>query len=331
MRRREFITLLGGGAASWPIATFAQQAERKKRIAVLMAWSEDNPEYRSWVTTFLEGLAQSGWVDGRSVQIDVHWGEGDPERIQAFAKQIVEAQPDVIFASTTPVTAALQRETHTIPIVFVIVADPVGAGFVAGLSHPGGNITGFVNIEPATAGKWLVLLRDIVPQIRQVAMMYNPDTAPGGGRFFLGPFETAARSLAIDPLTAPVHDDREIEAAVVSLGSDQAGIILASDAFMAVHQQAVTAAAIRNNVPVIGADIPGFVKGGGLLSYGASFPDIFRRAVSYVDQILHGANPQDLPVEVPIKYQLLINLKTAKALGLTVPQSLLATADELIE
>jgi putative tryptophan/tyrosine transport system substrate-binding protein len=331
MRRRDFITLVGGAAATWPVAAHAQQAERKKRIAVLMAWSEANPEYRSWVTTFLEGLAKLGWVDGRSVQIDVHWGEGDPERIKMFAKQIVEAQPDVIFASTTPVTAALQGETHTIPIVFVIVADPVGAGFVAGLSHPGGNITGFVNIEPATAGKWLVLLKDIVPQIRRVAMMYNPDTAPGGGRFFLDPFETAARSLAIDPLTAPVHDDREIEAAVVSLGRDQVGIVLASDAFMGVHQRVVTAAAIRNNVPVIGADIPGFVKGGGLLSYGANFPDIFRRAVSYVDQILRGTNPQDLPVEVPIKYQLLINLKTAKALGLTVPQSLLATADELIE
>ena len=331
MNRREFITLVSGGAATWPFAADAQQAERKRRIAVLMAWSEANQEYRSWVNTFLQGLAQLGWVDGRNVQIDVHWGEGDRERIQTFAKQIVDTQPDVVFASTTPVTAALQRETHTIPIVFVIVADPVGAGFVAGLSHPGGNITGFVNIEPATAGKWLELLKDIAPQIRRAAMMYNPDTAPGGGRFFLGPFETAARSLAIDPLTAPVHDDREIEAAVVSLGLEHTGVVLASDAFMAVHQRTVTATAIRNNVPVIGADIPGFVKGGGLLSYGANFPDIFRRAVSYVDQILRGAIPQDLPVEVPTKYQLIINLKTGRTLGLTVPQSRLATADELIE
>lgn len=178
-----------------------------------------------------------------------------------------------------------------------------------------------MNIEPAIAGKWLVLLKDIVPQIRRVAMMYNPDTAPGGGRFFLDPFETAARSLAIDPLTAPVHDDREIEAAIVSLGRDQTGIVLESDAFMVVHQRAVIETAIRNNVPVVGADFPGFAKAGGLLSYGANFPDIFRRAVSYVDRILRGANPQDLPVEVPTKYQLVINLKTAKTLGLIVPQS----------
>jgi len=164
MRRREFIRLLGGGAATWPLATFAQQAEQKKRIAVLMAWSETRGEFHSWVTTFLRALAQLGWADGDNVQIDVHWGEGDPERIQTLAKQIVDARPDVIFASTTPVTAALQRETHTIPIVFVIVADPVGAGFVAGLSHPGGNITGLVNIEPAIAGKWLVLLKELSPR-----------------------------------------------------------------------------------------------------------------------------------------------------------------------
>jgi putative tryptophan/tyrosine transport system substrate-binding protein len=331
MRRRDFITVLAGAAAVWPIAAPAQRPERMKRVAILMAWSETNPVFRSWLTTFLEGLARLGWEDGHNVQIDVHWGEGNPETIEMFTKQIVDTQPDVIFASTTPVIAALQRKTHSIPIVFVIVTDPVGAGFVAGLPHPGGNITGFVNIEPAIAGKWLLLLKDIVPQIQRVAMMYNPETAPGSGRFFLDPFETAARSLAIDPLTAPVHDDREIEAAVVSLGRDQAGIVLASDAFMAVHQRAVIEAAMRNHVPAVGADFPGFVKSGGLLSYGADFPDIFRRAVSYVDRILRGANPQELPVEVPTKYQLIINLKTAKAMGLSVPQSLLATADEVIE
>jgi len=330
VKRREFIKI-AGSAAAWPFGARAQQPDRMRRIAVLMAWSEANPEYRSWVNIFLQGLAQLGWVDGRNAQIDVHWAEGDPERIRTFKKQIVEAQPDVIFASTTPVTAALQRETHTLPIVFVIVADPVGAGFVAGLPHPGGNITGFVNIEPAMAGKWLELLKDIVPQIRRVAMMYNPDTAPGGGNFFLGPFEAAARSLAIEAVTAPVHNDNEIEAAVVSLGRDRAGIVVASDAFMAVHQAAIAATAIRNNVPAIGADIPGFVKSGGLLSYGANFPDIFRRAVSYVDRILRGAAPQDLPVEVPTKFQLIINLKTAKTIGLTMPASLLATADEVIE
>jgi len=300
LKRREFITLLGGAGAAWPLATHGQQPERMRRVGALMAFSESNPEHRSLIDTFMQGLTRLGWVEGRNVQIDVRWAGGDVGRMRAFAKQLAEQQPDVILAGTTPVTAALQRETRTIPIVFVIVSDPVGAGFVAGLPRPGGNITGFTN-EPVTAGKWLGML------------------------------EAAARSLAVEPIVVRIRSDAEIEAELASLGREQAGLITMPDAFMAVHQTTIISAAARNNVPAIGADLPNFAKEGGLLSYGASFPDIFRRAAPYVDRILRGANPADLPVQAPTKYELVINLKTAKALGLTVPDKLLALADKVID
>ena len=330
LKRREFITLLGGAGAAWPLATHGQQPERMRRVGALMAFSESNPEHRSLIDTFMQGLTRLGWVEGRNVQIDVRWAGGDVGRMRAFAKQLAEQQPDVILAGTTPVTAALQRETRTIPIVFVIVSDPVGAGFVAGLPRPGGNITGFTN-EPVTAGKWLGMLKEIAPRVKRAAIMFNPDTAPGSGAYFLGPFETAARSLAVEPIVVRIRSDAEIEAELASLGREQAGLITMPDAFMAVHQTTVISAAARNNVPAIGADLPNFAKEGGLLSYGASFLDIFRRAAPYVDRILRGANPADLPVQAPTKYELVINLKTATALGLTVPDKLLALADEVID
>jgi putative tryptophan/tyrosine transport system substrate-binding protein len=331
LKRREFITLLGGMAAARPIVAQAQQPERTRRIGVLMAFSESNPEHRSLIDTFMQGLARLGWVEGRNVQIDVRWAGGDVGRMRAFAKQLADQQHDVILAGTTPVTAALQRETRTIPIVFVIVADPVGAGFVAGLPRPGGNITGFINAEPVMAGKWLGMLKEIAPRVNRAAIMFNPDTAPGSGAYFLGPFEAAARSLAVEPIVVRIRSDAEIEAELASLGREQAGLITMPDAFMAVHQTTVISAAARNNVPAIGADLPNFAKEGGLLSYGASFSDIFRRAAPYVDRILRGANPADLPVQAPTKYELVINLKTAKALGLEMPPSLLALADEVLE
>jgi putative tryptophan/tyrosine transport system substrate-binding protein len=215
IQRREFITLLGG-AAAWPLAVRAQQGQRMRRIGVLMAFSESNPQFRSLIDTFMQGLTRSGWVDGRNVQIDVRWADGDVGRMRAFAKELTELQPDVILAGATPVTDALQKETHTIPIVFVIVSDPVGAGFVAGLSHPGGNITGFINVEATMGGKWLELLKEIAPRVERTAIMFNPDTAPSGGTYFLGPFETAARSLAVEPITARVRSDAEIEATLAS-------------------------------------------------------------------------------------------------------------------
>ena len=331
MKRREFITLLGSAAAAWPLAARAQQAERMRRIAVLLGWSESNPEYRSLIDTFVQGLAQLGWVAGRNVLIDVRWTRGDVRRMQTLVKELVELQPDVILCQSTPVTAALQRETRTIPIVFVIVADPVGSGFVAGLPRPGGNITGVINIEGEMGGKWLELLKEIAPRISRVAMMFNPDTAPGGGAFFLSSFEAAARSLAVEPITVRVHSAAEIEAEIASLGRDQAGLVLQSDSFLVVHQRTVISLAVRHNVPAIGVDLPFFAKEGGLLNYGANFSDIFRRAQSYVDRILRGANPSDLPVQVPTKYELVINLKAAKALGREVPPMLLGRADEVIE
>jgi putative ABC transport system substrate-binding protein len=333
LKRRDFITLLGGAASSllWPLAARAQRADRMRRIGVLMAFDENDPLAKGWLSDFTQRLAELGWTDGRTVRMDVRWAAGSVERMRTFAKELVELQPDLIFASTTPVTAALQRETRTIPIVFVLVSDPVGAGFAAGLPRPGGNITGFTNTEAALGGKWLEMLKEIAPRVTRVAVMFNPDTAPGGGAYFLGPFEAAARSLAVEPIMARVRSDAEIEAVIASLGSEQAGLVIIADSFMLVHRGTVISLTARNNVPAIGADLPGFAREGGLLSYGANFPDIFRRAAPYVDRILRGANPADLPVQAPTKYQLVINLKTARALGLEVPPTLLARADEVIE
>jgi putative ABC transport system substrate-binding protein len=330
MRRRDFIKTVAGLASIWPFAARAQQSERIRRIAVLMGWSE-TPIYRSSIDAFVQGLTQLGWEESRKIQIDVRWARGDVGRIPTLAQELVELRPDAIFTSTTPVTAALQRETHTIPIVFVIVADPVGSGFVASLPKPGGNITGFTNVEASLGGKWLEILKDFAPTVRRAAIMFNPDTAPGGGAIFLGPFEAAARSLAVEPITAHVRSDSEIETVITSLGRERAGLVIMTDSFMAVHQGTVISSTASNNVPVIGADLPSFVKEGGLLAYGANFPDIFGRAASYVDRILRGANPGDLPVQAPTKYELAVNLKTAKALGLTVPRELLYRADEVIE
>jgi putative tryptophan/tyrosine transport system substrate-binding protein len=227
----------------------------------------------------------------------------------------------------------LQRETSTIPIVFVLVSDPVGAGFVVGLARPGGNITGFTtNIEGAAfGGKWLEMLKEIAPRVTRVAIMFNPDTAPGGGAYFLGPFETAARSLTIEPITSRVRSDAEIETVIASLGREQAGLVIMADSFMLVHRGTVISQAARNHVPAIGADFPMFAREGGLLSYGSNLSDIFRRAAPYVDRILRGAKPGELPVQAPTKYELVINLKTAKALGLTIPDKLISIADEVIE
>jgi putative ABC transport system substrate-binding protein len=330
MRRRDFISLIGSAVSAWPVMARAQQPERVRRIAVLLGWSE-TPIFRSSIDAFVQGLAQLGWVEGRSVEIDIRWAHGDVDRTRALAKELVEWQPDAIFTSTTPVTAALQRETKTTPIVFVIVADPIGSGFVAGLPKPGGNITGFTNVEASLGGKWLEILKDYAPSVKRVAFMFNPDTAPGGGLAFLGQFEAAARSLAVEPITARVRSDSEIEAVITSLGREQTGLVIMTDSFLAVHQRTIISAAASNNVPVIGADLPSFVRDGGLLSYGANFPDIFGRAASYVDRILHGANAGDLPVQAPTKYDLAVNLRTAKALGLTVPSALLYRAEEVID
>jgi putative ABC transport system substrate-binding protein len=331
MRRRDFLTLLGGAAATWPLGARAQQSGTVRRVGVLMGWSESDPQWRSLLAVFVQGLAQLDWVEGRNLQIDVRWTNGEVNRALTFAKELVELRPDVILAGSTPVTAALQRQTSATPIVFVIVADPVGSRFVAGLPRPGGNITGFINGESTMGGKWLELLREIAPGVRRAAIMFNPDTAPSGGAYYLSSFEAAARALVVEPITAAVHGDTEIEGVITSLGREQAGLVIMPDSFMVVHQAAVISLAARNNVPVVGADLPDFTKNGGLLSYGPNFQDIFRRAPGYVDRILKGEKPVNLPVQAPTKFDLIINLKTAKALGLTVPPLLVARADEVIE
>jgi putative ABC transport system substrate-binding protein len=329
LRRREFVAGLGG-AAAWPLAARAQQAGRTRRIGALMGWSEDNPDYRAWLAAFVQGLAQAGWIDGRNVRIDVRWTNANTDRARTLAKELVALQPDVILAGTTPVTAALLSETRTIPIVFAVVADPVGPGFVAGLPRPGGNITGFINEEAEMGGKWLQLLREAAPRFTRAAVMFNPDTAPGGGTYYLASFEAAARAMRVEPITVRVRSDAEIDSAIGSLGQDNVSLVITSDSFMGVHRGTVISAALRNKVPTI-MDISAFARDGGLISYGSNNADSFRRSAGYVDRILRGAIPADLPVQVPVLFELLINLATAKVLGLTIPASLLAIADEVIE
>ena len=331
MRRREFITLLGGAAIVWPLALQAQQGQRVRRIGVLMGYAESDPSAQSLLATFVQSLQQSGWTVGQNISIESRWAGGDTKRIEKFAKELVELRPDVILANTTPVTVALHRETRTIPIVFAIVSDPVGAGLVAKLSQPAGNVTGFINIEALMGGKWLELLKEIAPGVRRAAIMFNPDTAPGGGSYFLTSFETAARLLGVEPITAAVRSDADIENAVTALRRESdGGLVVSADGFMLVRRHSIISLTARNSVPAI-FFTPAFPKDGGLLAYGANSLDVFRRAGPYVDRVLRGAKPSDLPVQVPTKFELVINLKTAKALGLTVPPSLLARADEVIE
>jgi putative ABC transport system substrate-binding protein len=321
MRRREFLVGLGG-AAAWPLAASTQQGDRMRRIGVLMPFAGD-PE------GFSQALADLGWIDGRNVRTDVRWGDGDVNRMQARAKELVGLQPDVILANTVPVTAALQRETRTIPIVFVYVADPVASGFVAKINQPGGNITGVGYMEASVVGKLLQLLSEIAPGLKRAAIMFNPDTtAPS---VYMPPFETAARSLKVAPIIAPVHSDVEIETTIVALGREpRGGLVVMPDTFMNMHRVPIISAAARNNVPAV-YWLSAFPRNGGLLSYGVDLADTWRRAATYVDRILRGAKPGDLPVQYPVKYEMAVNLKTAKALGLAVPPSILLRADEVIE
>jgi ABC-type uncharacterized transport system substrate-binding protein len=285
--------------------------------------------YKARVSAFTQALANLGWTDGGNVRVDLRWAGVDTNRVRALARELVSLNPDIILAASTPATAALQRETQTIPIVFVNVSDPVASGLVAQLNSPGGNITGFAIFEATLGGKWLELLSEIAPGLKRAAFMFNPDAIPAS--LYVASFETAARSLKVEPITAPVHNDVEIEAAIMTLGRESGGgLVVTADAFVIAHRAPIILAAARNNVPAvyIASD---FVRDGGLLSYGADQVDLFRRAAAYVDRILRGAKPGDLPVQFPTKFEMVLNLKTAKALGLTVPQSILLRADEVIE
>ena len=330
MRRREFICLIGGSAAAtWPLAARAQQRDRMRRIGALMSWSETDPRWQSYFAEFVQELARLGWVDQRNARIDQRWSDENLDRTLAFARELIELQPDAILAGGALSTSALQRETRNIPIVFAVVSDPVGLGFVAGLSRPGGNITGFSNIEGAIAGKWLEMIKQVAPRLKRAALMFNPDTTPNA-KFFLGPFEAAAQALAVDPIVAPVHNDPDIEAIIESMGRAQGGLVMMSETFVVVHRATIIAAAARYKVPTVFPALF-YAREGGLLSYGPSVSVMFRGAASYVDRILRGEKPAELPVQVPTKWETAINLKTAKTLGLDVPAQLLAGADEVIE
>jgi putative tryptophan/tyrosine transport system substrate-binding protein len=279
----------------------------------------------------MQALADLGWTDGRNLGMDVRWAAGNLERMRMFAKKLVDLQPDVIVANSTPITALLQRETRTVPIVFVAVSDPVGASFVASLPHPGGNITGFADAETAMVGKWLELLTEIAPGTKRIAAMFNPDTAAGGGSYFLPPLEAAAQLLKVELITARVHSDAEIEQVMTSLGHEpRGGLVVVPDGFMVVHRAPIISLAARYIVPAVYWQSL-FAKDGGLLSYGADYSDLFRRAAPYVDRILRGTKPSDLPVQLPVKFKMAINAKTAKSLGLDVPLFFQQRADEVIE
>jgi putative tryptophan/tyrosine transport system substrate-binding protein len=327
MRRRAFIAGLAS-AAAWPVVAQAQPGDRIRRIGLLIQLDENDPMMKPRVSAFTQALADLGLVDGRNVRLDVRWYGDDRNRIRALARELVGLQPDILVAGSTPATIALQQETRTTPIVSVNVVDPVAGGIVDRLDRPSGNITGFSNFEAALGGKWLELLLEIAPGLKRVAIMFNPDTATPA---FVSAFETAARSLKVVPIAAPVHSDVEIEMAIIALGHElRAGLVVMPDAFNLGHRKAIILTVARNNVPAV-YYFSGFARDGGLLSYGVDQVDIFRRAATYVDRILRGAKPGDLPVQLPTKFELVVNLKTAKALGLTVPQSILLRADEVIE
>jgi putative ABC transport system substrate-binding protein len=298
---------------------------------VLIPYGENDPEGRSWLSAFTQELSRLGWTEGRNLRTAVRWAPGSIDPMRTAAKELVGLQPDVILSSSTAATTAFARETQTIPIVFAIVSDPVGAGFVAGLPRPGGNITGFISMEARMASKWLQLLTEIAPGVKRAAAMFNPDMAPGRGSYYLPAFEAAARSLKVAPIAAPVHSDAEIETVITSLGREPGGgLVLMPDNFNNVHRASIIAHAARNNVPAVYFAAL-FARDGGLLSYGSNGPDIFRRAASYVDRILRGEKPAELPVQLPVKFEMALNANTAKALGLTVPQSILLSADEVVE
>ena len=327
--RRELLVALGGAAAAWPLAARAQQAERVRRIGLLMGVADDR-EGQARVTALKQGLQELGWTDGRDIQIETRFGEADIGRIRTDAAELVALAPDVIVGQTTPVIRALRQATSSIPIVMAAVNDPVEQGFVSSLAHPAGNITGFMFIDFQMVGKWLEMLKEVAPGVSRAVLMFNPDTAPHY-YVYLRSFEAEPRSVAIEVTAAPVRDTAEIEAAFAKLGREPGGgLIVAPDAFTIVHHPLFIRLAQQHRLPAV-YNLRTYVAQGALMSYGPDPYDLFRRSASYVDRILKGAKPADLPVQQPTKFELAINLKTAKALGLQIPDKLLALADEVIE
>jgi putative ABC transport system substrate-binding protein len=333
VRRRDFMAVLGGAAVPsilWRSAACAQDGGEPRRVGVLSSLGESDPEARSMAASFHHALQEAGWIDGRNVRIEHRWAAGSVERLEAFAKELVGWRANVIVAHTTPSVIALRKETATIPIVFAQISDPIGAGFIANVARPGGNITGFSNFEASIGSKWIELLKETAPGVMRGAILFNPETAPYVGRYYQGPFEAAARSFGVQPSASPVRSGAEIASALAALqGEPPGGLIVMPDTFNIVHRQQIIELAARHRVPAI---YPyGFaVREGGLISYGVDPVDLFRRAAGYVDRVLKGAKAAELPMQAPVKFELLINLKTANALALKIPQTLLATADDVI-
>jgi putative tryptophan/tyrosine transport system substrate-binding protein len=329
MRRREFIAGLGSAALSWPFSARAQQSRRLRRVGALMGYIEDDLEVKGWTTAFSQRLKELGWSNADNLRVEYRWGGDDLPRLRTFAIELVGLQPDVLLASNTPTLSALQEATRTIPIVFASVSDPIGGGFIQAFSRPGGNITGFVPTEPPLSGKWLTLLKNLAPQVGKIAFVFNPATAPYAGEFFRHA-ESAAASVNVEIIATAVRSDEEIERTLASLpGERNGGLIVLPSAFTTLHRERIIASAARLRLPAVYA-YRYFAVDGGLFSYGNELSDTFQRAAGYVDRVLKGENPASLPVQAPTKYELVINLKTAKALGLTIPETLLATADEII-
>jgi putative tryptophan/tyrosine transport system substrate-binding protein len=333
MRRRDFIITLigiGGAAASWPLAARAQQPDRMRRIGMLEAFAESDHDAQSWVAAFREELRNLGWTEGRNIEMEIRWAGADVESMNRFAKELVALQPDLIVTSSTPATAAMLQQTHTIPVIFVVVADPVASGFVTSLARPGGNVTGFTPIVGSLGGKWVELLRDIAPRVARVTLLFNPPTATFVASY-LNPFRAAGASLGVEVIVAPVNDMPELETLFATQAREpNGGFVVIPDVFTVGHRAEIISLAARFRVPAIYWS-RSFPEIGGLISYGPFISDEYRRAALYADRVLKGAKPSELPVQAPTKFELVINLKTAKALGLDVPQSLLATANDVIE
>jgi putative ABC transport system substrate-binding protein len=329
LERRRFIALLGGTAAAWPFTARAQQAERQRRVGVLLGLAENDPEGQARLGAFLQTLQQLGWIDGRNMQILRRYTDGDADRGRAYAAELVALAPDVVLTSGASTVGLMLQATRTVPIVFAGVADPVGAGFVDSLARPGGNATGFTSYEYSLSGKWLDLLKEIAPGVKRVAVLRDPAISAGTGQF--GAIQTAAPSFGVELSPINVHDADEIERAVTAFArSGNGGMIVTTSASVLAHRDLIITLAARHKLPAV-YYAPFWVTGGGLAAYGPDYVDQYRRAAGYVDRILKGEKPADLPVEAPTRYELVINLKTAKALGLTVPPTLLARATEVIE
>ena len=328
MRRRDLV-LGAGSTIVMPGSAVAQQSAEIKRVGVLMGWAETDRAAERYFMSFPRRLDELGFGTGKAA-LEIRWSGGDAERRRAMARELVAMRPDVILAVNTPVVAALLKETRSIPIVFAVVSDPVGEGFVASIARPGGNVTGFVNYEGSLAGKWVELLKDIDPRVRRAAMLYNPATAAGGGAYYTGPYHEAGRLLGIETHLAPIGRAADVDAVIAANAGPGSGIVVMTDSSMFNWRPAILGAAMRHAVPGAYYSTP-WVRDGGLISYGIHTPDLFRRAAEYVARILGGASPAELPVQFPTRFELAINLKTAKALGIEVAPMLLGRADEVIE